>query len=310
MTLLATLLVAALTRSEIIERMRQPPMLMTEGLVEVIADCPTDMRREYLRPIASFLDELCRKIAGGSKLTLSRRDEPGIIVFLGDVRTNLTDVIVRPEKRADNQYVTRIYLPAPGFADVERTRLETVKAFFRAVQGEVIDDETAKARLVASDPALRVDEEYASLAAWERGERMPQEDAYYLKLARRVLEPGVARVSDVLRFSSRLMLYPKVYALPFCNKYDACDFREAITLVMSDPRVRLAAMEKAPEIVMYGGGRSPELLAAANAYSEFLLDLARLKKKPEELISQLDAADRLLMEAMMAARLREEGNQE
>ena len=36
----------ALTRAEIIERMRAPVVTQADGMVQVFADCPEDMRRE------------------------------------------------------------------------------------------------------------------------------------------------------------------------------------------------------------------------------------------------------------------------
>ena len=43
MTLCAAIFAAALTRAEIIERFKAPVATRVDGLVEVFADCPTDM---------------------------------------------------------------------------------------------------------------------------------------------------------------------------------------------------------------------------------------------------------------------------
>ena len=43
----AALLLLALTRAEIVQRMRAPVITQSEGLVRVYADCPEDVRREF-----------------------------------------------------------------------------------------------------------------------------------------------------------------------------------------------------------------------------------------------------------------------
>ncbi len=106
----------------------------------------------------------------------------------------------------------------------------------------------------------------------------------------------------MLRFASRLRLYPKSFDAPIAGRYRDCSFADAIKLVDIDPRIRLMAYDKAPLVIAYGGGRSEELTAAATAYSEFLLDLVRLKKSKDELKAQLDAADTLLNIALERAR--------
>ena len=45
LTLIATILLAALTKAEIIDRFRAAPVTQLDGLVQVYGDCPADMRR-------------------------------------------------------------------------------------------------------------------------------------------------------------------------------------------------------------------------------------------------------------------------
>ena len=47
----------ALTRAEIVQRMRAPVVTQAEGLVRVFANCPEDMRREFQSPVARFAAE-------------------------------------------------------------------------------------------------------------------------------------------------------------------------------------------------------------------------------------------------------------
>lgn len=297
----------ALTRAEIIERVRAAPITKVNGLVQVVASCPKDMREEYQLPVAAFVAGVCKSLYTGLGERERRFDEPGIVIVLGDERTNRTDVIVRRLTRPDGSAVTKILLPAPGFADVEKVRLETVRAFCRAVKGSEIDVGSAVRLLRETDPGLRIEDLYAELAAWRRGEDGAKDDERLLKLARSVIAPGIAREADVLHFASRLFLYPEVYAAPFDGVLTSCSFREAIPLARRDPRIRFLALAKSPQLVAFGGGRGDELLAAADAYSEFLRELAVYRKSEAELGELLDAADAKLNAALEAARRLERG---
>lgn len=309
--LLAGILMLALTRAEIIERFKTPPITKVNGLVQVFADCPQDMRREFQSPVANFASGICRKLETMERMKEPRFQEPGIVIYVGEERTNRTDIIVRKQRREGGRKFTRIYLPAPGFSDVERLRLEVVKAFYFASQGKELDDEAARDALIASDPQLKVDDEYARLAEWLAGTG-PHDifagadasalDEEYLRLMRSIIQPGAARREDVLRFASRLRIYPRAFDSPIAGRFRDCSFADAIELVAVDPRIRIFAYDKAPLVVAYGGGRSEELSNAAVAYSEFLLDLMRNEKSKEELKAQLDAADTLLNIALEKAR--------
>ncbi len=318
--LLSAILMLALTRAEIVERFKAPVLTKVNGLVQVFADCPQDIRREFQMPVADFAADVCRKLEAKEGMKSPRFAEPGIVVYVGEERTNRADVVVRRQRRGDGAAFTRIYLPAPGFTDVERFRLEVAKAFYRSAKGVELDDEEARAAIVASDLGLKVADEYERLGEWlsgggphhvfriaEGGDAADKIDENYLKLARSVILPGVARRVDVLRFASRLRIYPAYFDTPIAGRYRDCSFADAIDLAAVDPRIRLMAYDKAPLVAAYGGGRSEELAAAAAAYSEFLLDLVRYKKSREELHDQLEAADTLLNVALERAREEEQG---
>ena len=307
MSVLATALVLALTRAEIIERFKAPPVTKVAGLVQVVADCPADMRREYQLPMAGFVAGICRALYRAERMQEVKFAEPGIVVYLGDVRTNQTNVVVRTKAREDGAQFTRLYVPAPGSADLPTLRREAAKAFYLAVKNEKVDDAEAERLLLAADPALKVADEYARLDRWLKGERVAEDDEHYLRLSRSVLEPGVARPSDVTRFASRLFLYQEVYSSPFCGLYDSCSFRDAIAMSKKDVRLRFLAYAKSPQVVAYGGGRGENLAQAAFAYSVFLRELAAGKKTEEELAALLDDADVKLNVAMEEARQRAEG---
>lgn len=305
MTVAAAVLAAALTRAEIIERFKAPPVTKVDGLVQVVADCPADMRREYQMPIAGFAAGVCRGLYAYTCEKPRRFVDPAIVVHIGDARTNITDVIVRVAELPGGASFTRIYLPAPAFADTDRLRLAVVQAFYRHVLGREIPAADAVKTMRDADPDLKVDFCYGEIERWMRGEPVEGDDEEMLRLCRAVLKPGVARQSDVLRFASRLYLYPSTYDMPFAGKYHCCTFAEALEIAEIDPRVRFAAVAKAPQVVLFGGGRGEELYAAAQAYAVFLVELARWKKPRPELEKMLEDAELKLNIAMEQARLAE-----
>ena len=308
MPILAAIVAAsAIGRAELIDRFKRPPAVRADGLVQVCADCPADMRREYLMPAAQFADGVCKAQysarRAGHRREKPRFAEPGIAIHLGDLREPATNVFSRIVRRSGGSRFTKIYVPSPGHADIEALRAEIARAFFLAVDGEEIGLKEAYAAAVAADPDLRAESAYADLERWENGEKTGRSDEEMLRLARTVLRPGFARPSDVLRFASRLFLYPAAFDSPFCGRFAACGFAQAVDLAATDPRIRFAAFAKAPTVVAFGGGRGDELYAAASAYSQFLLELARMEKTREELLAMLDGADALLGAAMEKARL-------
>ncbi len=297
MTLFATLflLVTTLTRAEIIDRMRASPLTRVNGLVQVVGNCPADMRREYQAPVASFASDICRKLYRFRSEDPKNFTNPAIVVYLGDVRTNQTEVLTHLRQRGDGSVYTRITVPAPGFADRDKLRREIIKAFYLAVANETLDDEQAERYYRASDPNLRLMDRYADLANWETGYPTEQsDDEFYLQMARKIFKPGVAYPPDVLRFASRLYFYPDVFSVPFCGKYHSCTYREAIDRVSQDLRIRLLAFAKIQDILLFGGGRGETLSAAAAAYADFLRALAAYQKTPEELHKLLDVAENKL----------------
>jgi len=291
--LLFTLHCHALTRAEIVERFRATPVVNTEGLVRVMADCPADMRREYQLNVAGYVADTCKSLYAAEAAKPRRFAEPGIVVHVGDVRTNVTNVVSRVRERANGTKYTRIYLPAPGFADRRALALAVARAYFLALHDEEIDDEKARHALMSSDPALRAADTCERLADWsERGvyeDGMDDED--YLKLSRKVLLPGRLTRHERDQFASRLFLYPLAYDAPFCGKFTSLDFKSAIPLCREDPSVRFAALVKSRQVLIFGAGRGEAMQDAAQAYSEFLTELARAEKTNGELLALLATAE-------------------
>lgn len=299
MSLIASILLLALTRAEIIERMRAPVVTQADGLVQVFASCPEDMRREYQMPIASFAAETVKGLYASLAMRPERFPRSHIVIHVGSVRTNLPEVVASVDGRR-----TRIYVKSPGYADIERLRTEIVKAFFRAVKGEEIDDAAAVRAFRRSRPELRIADEREGLERWIRGEG--GDDEHNLALMRRILKPGEASRRDVLVFASRLFLYPATFDQKFCGRYECVSFKEAVVLAKEDARIRFAARRKADEIVVFGGGRGEAMSAAAAKYRAFLLALAAGAEK-EELEKLLDAADVDLNVAFEGAKKIEKG---
>lgn len=294
--ILAALVLAVLTKAEIIDRFQAPPVTQLDGLIQVYADCPADMRRDYQLPIAAFTRDICQKLYTAENLRPIKFAQPGILVKIGDVRTNQTTVIARPTTREDGRLVTRLLIPSPSGADLDIFRLEVIKAFYRAVKGEEVDAAAARRLYRKAFPLDRAADLAEDVRAWrEEGvytEGRTDED--YLKLLRGIHAPGRAAPIDVQTFSSRLFLYPLAYDTPFCGKYSACTFREAIALAAQDPQIRYVAYLKRSEIMAYGGGHGDRMTAAVAAYGVFLFELARNKLSADELVKLLDDADEKL----------------
>ena len=289
---MATVLMMALTRAEILERFRAPVVTQADGLVQVYADCPEDMRREYQGPIASFAAETVKTLYQGLSKKPMRFEKPEIIIHVGGVRTNDTEVTARVTTN-DTRVISRIHVKAPGSADLYRLRLEVVRAFFRSVERREITEADAVAAYRKGNPALRVFDERMKLEDWLAGHGT-KDDEEGLKLMRRVFEPGVSSPRDILIFASRLYLYPPQYDVRFLGKFDRLSFRDAVRFGRTDPLVRIIAYQKAVELPVLGGGRSPELAAAADAYQAFLLEFAKGEKDEKGLKALLDDADEKL----------------
>ena len=292
MVLFSTVLVLALTRAEMIERFRAPIVTQADGLVQVYADCPEDMRREYQGPIASFAAETVKTLYQGLSKKPMRFEKPEIIIHVGGVRTNDTEVTARVTTN-DTRVISRIHVKAPGSADLYRLRLEVVRAFFRSVERREITEADAVAAYRKGNPALRVFDERMKLEDWLAGHGT-KDDEEGLKLMRRVFEPGVSSPRDILIFASRLYLYPPQYDVRLLGKFDRLSFRDAVRFGRTDPLVRILAYQKAVELPVLGGGRSPELAAAADAYQAFLLEFAKGEKDEKGLKALLDDADEKL----------------
>ena len=298
---LCALLLLALTRAEIVQRMRAPVMTRAEGFVSVYADCAEDVRREFQYPVASFAADTAVTMYMGMSMKPKRFASPGVIVHIGDVRTNDTRVVSKVS-RSSGQVVTRIYIKNPATADFDRFRAEVVKAFMRSVKGVEVSDTEAVAIYRRSDPRMRIADSRERLERWLSGKPAlyggREDDEEMLRMMRKIIEPGRASRRDVLTFASRLFLYPRTFDEKFAGKYDALSFRDAVKFAKIDPRVRFMALFKVNELPVFGGGRGVEMSRASELYAAFLRELGAGRRGEDELFRMLDAADAALCAAL------------
>lgn len=292
----------ALTRAEIIQRMRAPVVTRADGLVKVYANCDEDVRRTYQYPVAGFADDTIKTLREGLSLKSERSEKAGIIVLLGADRTNTTEVVTSVSTN-DGAVVSRIYLLNPATSDQERFRTQLVRAFSRAVLKAEISDEEAVKLIRKADPKFRIADERAALENWLQGKIEKDfdgpigEDALFAEVEenlarmRKVLEPGVASKRDILIFASRLHLYPRTFDEKFIGGADVLSFEEAIEVAKKDPRVRFLALFKTNELTVFSGGRGEYLTHAAEAYNEFLLALAKGEQDEKKLKELLKIAN-------------------
>jgi len=297
----AVLLLLALTRAEILERFKAPVVTQADGLVQVYADCPEDMRREFQMPIASFAAETVKTLYQGAGKKPERFERAGIVIHVGDVRTNLTAVTTKVTTNGA-VVVTRIYVKSPGFADLGLLRLAVIKGFYRSVESRELSDREAVAAYRQSDPRLRIADERQRIEDWLVGKGDIKDDEEGLKLMRKIVEPGKASRRDVLTFASRLYLYPPAYDLRFLGRFDCLSFREALRFARIDPMIRLVALFKSRELPLFGGGRGDEMAAAAESYRVFLVELGKMEKEEDQIKALLDEADEKLNIAYEKAR--------
>ena len=192
----------------------------------------------------------------------------------------------------------------PATADLDRFRIEVVKAFMRSVKGGEISDDEAVAAYRRTDPRMRIADDRARIERWLAGRPAPgdkADDEEMIRMMRKIIEPGHASRRDVLTFASRLFLYPRSFDEKFAGKYDALSFRDAVKIAKADPRVRRQAFFKADEMLIFGGGRGDDMSRASERYAVFLRALCAGKSTEDELFRVLDAADAALSAALEKA---------
>ena len=128
-------------------------VVSTDGFVRVVAyDNPRD-EMGFRRPILAFAGNVLDSLSVAFDIKRSKVKEPGLVIYAMDGRTNDTRVLVVPETRASGSKVVKIFLPSPGYSDLDEFRAGIAKSFVGAdmpdwlVQGALrcIDEETRRA---------------------------------------------------------------------------------------------------------------------------------------------------------------------
>lgn len=299
---LATILLLALTRAEIIQRMRAPVVTQSDGLIKVYANCDEDIRSDYQSSVAGFAANTVKMLYDGLRRKSLRQESPSIVILLGNERTNNTEVVTKVATN-DNGVVSRIYLKSPAYADVDNFRAEIVRAFYRAIEQRELSREEARKVYRSSDPAFRIADERARLEAWLKGtpleddapKNTSEEEIFAaternLARMRKIYTPGTASRRDIMTFASRMHLSNATFDEKFIGGYDSLSFDDAIRFVKVDPLVKLAALRKVMELSVISGGRGEYLQNAGRAYGEFLAQLVKGEKSDKELEELLEQA--------------------
>ena len=140
----------------------------SDGFIRVVAN--DDPRDEigYRRPILAFSGKTIDALAKAFDLKRERVTEPGLIIYAMDGRTNDTRVIVRPETRPSGARVVKIFLPSPGYSDLDDLRTGIARAFL----GVEIPDWVVQGVLRCEDDVIRREDERFVLELWSRA-RLP-----------------------------------------------------------------------------------------------------------------------------------------
>ena len=102
-----------------------------DGLVRVVAsDVPGD-EIGFRAPILNFAMREIRAIARTYSIDAPSAKEPAIVIYAMDGRTNDTRVVSRARRRKGGT-ATRIWLPSPGYSDLELLRVAVATAYLRA----------------------------------------------------------------------------------------------------------------------------------------------------------------------------------
>ena len=114
-------------------RARELPRSATsaDGFIEVLAaDVPGDTMGFRL-PLLRFASQFVQELERGFGLQMPRAEGCGLVIHALDGQTNDVRVIARVVRR-DGNVLTRLWLPSPGYTNLEALRLEITKAYFRA----------------------------------------------------------------------------------------------------------------------------------------------------------------------------------
>ena len=140
----------------------------SDGFIRVVAnDNPRD-EVGFRLPILAFAGKTVDAIAKAFDIRRERVQEPGLVIYAMDGRTNDTRVIVRTETRRSGAPVVKIFLPSPGYSDLEELRTGIARAFL----GTELPDWVLQGALRSEDDATRREDVRFVLGLWSSA-RLP-----------------------------------------------------------------------------------------------------------------------------------------
>lgn len=143
-------------------------VMSTDGFIRVVAyDNPRD-DVGFRRPILAFAGNLLDSLSRAFDVKRGKASEPGLVIYAMDGRTNDTRVIVKQETRGNGSSVVKIYLPSPGYSDLDELRMGIAKSFV----GPDMPDWLAQGVLRCRDGEMRREDTRFMLELWSSG-RLP-----------------------------------------------------------------------------------------------------------------------------------------
>ena len=139
-----------------------------DGFIRVVAyDDPRD-EVGFRLPILAFAGKMVDAVSAAFELKRARVKEPGLVIYAMDGRTNDTRVIVQPEARKNGSKVVKIFLPSPGYSDMDDLRTGIVRSFV----GPELPDWVVQGILRCLDAETRRADRRFVLTLWSDG-RLP-----------------------------------------------------------------------------------------------------------------------------------------
>ena len=140
----------------------------SDGFIRVVAY--DDVRDEvgFRLPILAFASKTVDALANAYDLKRVKVKEPGLVIYAMDGRTNDTRLLGRQETRKSGSVVVKVFLPSPGYSDLEDLRIAIARSFF----GMNLPDWMVQGLLRSQDDTTRRDDERFVLSLWSSA-RLP-----------------------------------------------------------------------------------------------------------------------------------------
>ena len=142
--------------------------MSSDGFIRVVSyDDPRD-EVGFRLPILAFAGKTLDAVSAAFELARTKANEPGLVIYAMDGRTNDTRVLVQPESRKNGSKVVKIFLPSPGYSDLDELRTGVVRAFV----GPELPDWVIQGILRCLDAETRRADQRFVLTLWSEG-RLP-----------------------------------------------------------------------------------------------------------------------------------------